>query len=66
MFAGYLLLVVVAVVLSCSNVYGYVKCSREAQKHLHDMAQNALGAGITVSFCFCSLSVYISYSYVKH
>lgn len=46
--AEYLLVVIVAVVLTGSNVIGFTRCSRQARKQLRDMASNAISAGLTV------------------
>ena len=47
--ADYLLVIVVAVVLSSANVVGYTKCSKQASAQLRDMARNAMTSGLTVS-----------------
>ena len=47
-FADYLLVIVVAVVLSSANVVGYTKCSKQASAQLRDMARNAMTSGLTV------------------
>ena len=49
-FADYLLIVVIAVVLSCANVFGYTKCSKEASNQFKAMATNAMRQGLTVRF----------------
>ncbi|KAK9838949.1 hypothetical protein WJX74_006586 [Apatococcus lobatus] len=45
----YLLIVVIAVVLSCANVFGYTKCSKEASNQLKAMATNAMRQGLTAA-----------------
>lgn len=46
---AYLLIVVVAVVLSGANVVGYVKCSKQASKQLKEMATAAVTTGLTAA-----------------
>ena len=46
--ADYLLVVVVAVVLSGANVVGYTKCSKQASAQLKSYAQQAVTSGLTV------------------
>lgn len=48
--ADYLLVVVVAVVLSGANVVGYTKCSKQASAQLKSYATQAVTSGLTVSF----------------
>lgn len=45
----YLLVIVVAVVLSSANVVGYTKCSKQASGQLRDMARNAMTSGLTAA-----------------
>lgn len=54
--ADYLLVIVVAVVLSSANVVGYTKCSKQASAQLRDMARNAMTSGLTVSM-YCTTHV---------
>ncbi len=42
-------MVVVAVVLTGSNVVGFTKCSKQASKQIRDMASSAITTGLTVS-----------------
>ena len=49
--AAYLLVDIVAIVLSGANVVGYVKCSKQASKQLKDMATAAVTTGFTVCPC---------------
>ena len=56
--ADYLLVVVVALVLSMANVVGYTKCSKEASQQLRNLAAQAVSSGFTVRaflvpFCLC-------------
>lgn len=44
----YALVVVLAIVLSGANLIGYIKCSKDAQKQMQNLASNALTTGITV------------------
>ena len=44
----YLLVVVVAVVLSGANVVGYTKCSKQASAQLKSYATQAVTSGLTV------------------
>ena len=46
--ADYLLVVVVAVVLSGANVVGYTKCSKQASAQLRSYATQAVTSGLTV------------------
>lgn len=46
--ADYLLVVVVAVVLSGANVVGYTKCSKQASAQLKSYATQAVTSGLTV------------------
>ena len=46
--ADYLLVVVVALVLSMANVVGYTKCSKEASQQLRNLAAQAVSSGFTV------------------
>ena len=46
--ADYLLVVVVALVLSGANVVGYTKCSKEASQQLRNLAAQAVSSGFTV------------------
>lgn len=48
--AEYLLVVIVAVVLTGSNVLGFTKCSKQASKQIREMASNAITSGLTVRF----------------
>lgn len=48
-FADYLLVIVVAIVLTGANVVGYTKCSKQASAQVRSMARNAMTAGLTVS-----------------
>ena len=41
-------MVVLAIVLSGANLIGYIKCSKDAQKQMQNLASNALTTGITV------------------
>lgn len=43
----YLLVVVVALVLSMANVVGYTKCSKEASQQLRNLAAQAVSSGFT-------------------
>ena len=45
--ADYLLVVVVALVLSMANVVGYTKCSKEASQQLRNLAAQAVSSGFT-------------------
>ncbi|BDA41070.1 Golgi apparatus membrane protein TVP23 homolog B [Coccomyxa sp. Obi] len=45
----YLLVVVVAVVLSGANVVGYTKCSKQASAQLKSYAQQAVTSGLTAA-----------------
>ena len=47
--ADYLLVIVVAIVLTGANVVGYTKCSKQASAQVRSMARNAMTAGLTVS-----------------
>ena len=49
--ADYLLVVVVAVVLSGANVVGYTKCSKQASAQLKSYATQAVTSGLTVGCC---------------
>ena len=49
--ADYLLVVVVAVVLSGANVVGYTKCSKQASAQLKSYATQAVTSGLTVRCC---------------
>ena len=49
--ADYLLVVVVAVVLSGANVVGYTKCSKQASAQLRSYATQAVTSGLTVGCC---------------
>lgn len=51
--ADYLLVVVVAVVLSGANVVGYTKCSKQASAQLKSYAQQAVTSGLTVRIATC-------------
>lgn len=42
-------MVVVAVMLTGSNVIGFTKCSKQASKQIRDMASSAITSGLTVS-----------------
>ena len=59
MGADYLLVVVVAVVLSGANVVGYTKCSKQASAQFKSYAQQAVTSGLTVRdlslVCMCKL-----------
>lgn len=46
--AEYLLVVIVAVVLTGSNVIGFTKCSKQASKQIRAMASSAITTGLTV------------------
>lgn len=45
----YLLVVIVAVVLTGSNVIGFTKCSKQASKQIRDMASSAITTGLTAA-----------------
>ncbi len=51
--ADYLLVVVVAVVLSGANVVGYTKCSKQASAQLKSYATQAVTSGLTVCSTCC-------------
>ena len=51
--ADYLLVVIVAVVLTGSNVIGFTKCSKQASKQIRDMASSAITTGLTVIPSYC-------------
>lgn len=48
LLVDYLLVVIVAIVLTGSNVIGFTKCSKQASKQIRDMAQSAITTGLTV------------------
>ncbi len=50
----YLLVVVVAVVLSGANVVGYTKCSKQASAQLKSYATQAVTSGLTVRCWHCT------------
>jgi hypothetical protein len=43
--SGYLLIPVLGIIFSSSNLYGYWKCSKEAQQELSNMSTNLLSWG---------------------
>jgi hypothetical protein len=51
--ADYLLVVVVALVLSGANVVGYTKCSKEASQQLRNLAAQAVSSGFTARALRC-------------
>ncbi len=58
--ADYLLVVVVAVVLSGANVVGYTKCSKQASAQLRSYATQAVTSGLTVGCCHALLAALMS------
>ena len=61
--ADYLLVVVVAVVLSGANVVGYTKCSKQASAQLRSYATQAVTSGLTVGGCHALLAALIYASF---
>lgn len=45
--AGYLLIPICGVVLGCSNLIGYFKCSKDAKKQLQQMTANIATTAMT-------------------
>jgi hypothetical protein len=45
--AGYLLIPITGVILSGSNLIGYLKCSKDAKKQLQSMAANMATSAMT-------------------
>eukprot|EP00192_Tetraselmis_astigmatica_P019434 CAMPEP_0117662808 /NCGR_PEP_ID=MMETSP0804-20121206/8247_1 /TAXON_ID=1074897 /ORGANISM="Tetraselmis astigmatica, Strain CCMP880" /LENGTH=210 /DNA_ID=CAMNT_0005469725 /DNA_START=334 /DNA_END=966 /DNA_ORIENTATION=- len=51
----YLLIAVIGIILSGTNLYGYYKCSKEQKKKMENYARGFMTQGIMVSFPQCSL-----------